>query len=74
MRFEAGKSYQTRSICDNDCIYTIEVLSRTDKTVQYREGSGRVRRSKVHSDADGEWIRPDNYSMSAVYRACRERA
>jgi hypothetical protein len=40
--------------------------------LQYREDGGRVRRSKIHQDVEGEWVRPDNYSMSAVYRATRE--
>ena len=73
-KFEAGKTYQTRSICDHDCIFSIEVISRTEKMLTYKDNGRRVRRSKIHSDGESEWIRPDNYSMSAVYRASREAA
>ncbi|VFF91883.1 Uncharacterised protein [Clostridioides difficile] len=31
IKFEVGKTYATRSICDHDYIYTIEVIKRTDK-------------------------------------------
>ena len=32
-RFEVGKTYYTRSICDNDCIIRGKVLKRTAATV-----------------------------------------
>ena len=72
--FEIGKTYETRSICDSGCIFSIEVIKRTAKTLTFRENGERVRRSKIHTDNEGEWVRPDNYSMSAVYRASREAA
>lgn len=72
-KFETGHTYQTRSACNNDCIFSIEVIKRTEKTVTYLY-SGRQRRSTIKVNEDGEWIRPDNYSMSPVFRACREIA
>ena len=34
-KFECGKIYQTRSICDYNCIFKIKIISRTEKTVTY---------------------------------------
>lgn len=34
-KFECGKIYQTRSICDYNTIFKIKILSRTEKTVTY---------------------------------------
>ena len=73
-KFEAGKTYQARSICNHDCIFSIEVISRTKKTLKFKDDGGRVRRTKIHTDSEGERIRPDKHSMSAVYRANREQA
>lgn len=72
-KFEVGRKYQTRSIGDHDCIFEIMVTSRTQKTVSYLY-NGKQRRSSIKVDADGEWIRPDNYSMAPVFRAHRETA
>lgn len=33
IKFEIGKTYTTRSVCDHDCVFTIEVIKRTDKTI-----------------------------------------
>jgi hypothetical protein len=32
-RFEVGKSYEMRSICDHDCVWFYTILRRTPKTV-----------------------------------------
>lgn len=32
-RFETGKTYQTRSVCDHDCIIAITIKKRTPKTL-----------------------------------------
>lgn len=72
-KFEVGCTYQTRSIGDHDCIFEITVTSRTIKTVSYLY-NGKKRRSNVKVDDNGEWIKPDNYSMAPVFRAYREKA
>jgi len=40
-KFEEGKTYQTRSIGDNNCIFEITVIKRTAKTVTYKQWDGR---------------------------------
>ncbi|HFH0185098.1 TPA: hypothetical protein ACGI7I_003430 [Clostridioides difficile] len=37
IKFEIGKTYATRSVCDHDCMFTIEVIKRTDKTIAFIE-------------------------------------
>jgi hypothetical protein len=72
--FEINQTYQTRSICDHECIYEITTISRTDKTLTYNYDS-KIRRSKIKTDSLGnEYITPDNYSMAPVFRAERKVA
>ncbi|HFQ7706006.1 TPA: hypothetical protein ACKOIF_004085 [Clostridioides difficile] len=68
IKFEVGKTYATRSICDHDCIYTIEVIKRTDKTITYKEYD-TVRRAKIRFNDDYEYIRVGNYSMAPNFSA-----
>ena len=50
--FKVGETYATRSICDNDCIYSATVVRRTAKTVTFRE------------DGRGEYTRRINEGLS----------
>ncbi|WP_227865299.1 hypothetical protein [Clostridioides sp. ZZV14-6044] len=68
IKFEVGKTYATRSICDHNCIYTIEVIKRTDKTITYKEDD-TVRRAKIRFNDDYEYIRVGNYSMATNFSA-----
>lgn len=72
-QFEIGHTYQTRSACNHDCIFSIQVMKRTEKTVTYLY-DGEVRRSKIMFDrySGNEYIMPDRYSMAPVFRAERE--
>jgi len=70
-RFEIGKTYQTRSICDHECIYEVVVVSRTERTVTIKSAVWN-KRCKVQVDDNGdEWIMPEHYSMAPVFRASR---
>lgn len=72
-KFEEGKTYYSRSVCNHDCIFTIEVVKRTAKTVTYIY-EGHERRSNIKLDDNGnEYIKPDNYSMAPVFRAERQQ-
>ena len=37
-KFEANKTYTTRSICDSNCIISVTIAKRTAKTVTTTEG------------------------------------
>ena len=70
-KFEIGKEYFDTSACDHNCIFTIRIVKRTEKTVTF-ERDGETRRTKLFSDERGEYIIPDRYSMAPVFRAERE--
>ena len=71
--FEVGKKYWDTSACDHNCVFTIEIIKRTDKTVTFRRRD-KERRAKIYTDNNGEYIIPERYSMAPVFRACREVA
>ena len=70
-KIEVGKEYSSRSICDSNCIFTIKVLSRTDKSAIILDHNGYERRVKIRIDefTGGEYLRPDRFSMAPTYRA-----
>lgn len=69
--FEVGKKYYDTSACDHNCIFVVEIVKRTAKTVTFRR-NGQERRAKIHTDNNGEYIIPERYSMAPVFRASRE--
>uniref|UniRef100_A0AAU8B7B2 Uncharacterized protein n=1 Tax=Dulem virus 34 TaxID=3145752 RepID=A0AAU8B7B2_9CAUD len=69
--FEIGKKYYDTSACDHNCVFVIEIVKRTAKTVTFRR-DGQERRAKIYTDRDGEYIIPERYSMAPVFRASRE--
>lgn len=72
-KFIVGRTYQCRSICDYECIYSFVVVARTDKTVSLKNSDGKVTRRKVRSYYDNsEACDPHGrYSMSPVLTADR---
>jgi len=69
-KFEIGKTYWTRSVCDHGCIFTVKVIKRTEKTVTFEE-MGSVKRRKIWTYDGEESFSPENYSMAPVFRAGR---
>lgn len=81
--FEVGKTYQTRSLCDHDCLVTWTVIDRTAKTVRMVEGTNkeplklhaatqpRVKVFRPAVDGRGvESVKPwGSYSMSPILDA-----
>ena len=58
-----------RSICDYNCIFTLNVISRKGNfaTINYMN---QTKRTKVYVDFDGtEYLQPEKYSMSPIFRA-----
>lgn len=71
-KFEPGKTYFTRSICDYDCIFKETIISRTEKTV--KTASGKTLRVSTKYNDDHEQIWPEGkYSMAPVIGADSER-
>lgn len=69
--FEIGKKYYDTSACDHNCVFVVEIVKRTAKTVTFRR-DGQERRAKIYTDCDVEYIIPERYSMAPVFRASRE--
>lgn len=71
MRFQVGKTYFTRSLCDHECIFSFEIVSRTEKTVTIKWYGDYVTRRKIRIGSDGvERIDPHGrYSMSPILSA-----
>ena len=68
-KFEVGRVYSVRSICDYDCIFQFEVVKRTDKTVWLKSG-GKVKARRVRDWDGAEACDPHGrYSMSPVLSA-----
>lgn len=65
-KFETGKTYFTRSVCDHDCIIRITVASRTAKTIVTTDG----KRFRVSEWSGVEQVKPwGSYSMCPVVGA-----
>ena len=68
-KFETGKTYATRSICDHECIFSHKILKRTPKTVTIKVHGNVVRRGIEIYEGE-ETIYPyGRYSMSPILRA-----
>jgi hypothetical protein len=67
-RFETGKTYVTRSICDADMIVRVTVAKRTDKTIVTVTGD----RLRVKVWNGVEQVKPwGSYSMAPIISADR---
>lgn len=68
-KFEVGKKYGCRSICNNDCIFEFEIIKRTEKTVVIKDTFGKEKRCKIHIENDEEYIYPQGkYSMCPILK------
>lgn len=67
--FQIGRTYQTRSICDYDCIHSFTILGRTPKSVTVNVHGKTVRRGLSIYDGVEQFKPFGTYSMCAVIRA-----
>jgi hypothetical protein len=64
--FQVGNTYTTRSICDHNCIISVTIAKRTEKTVT--DSNGKNFRIKMFNGV--ETIAPwGRYSMAPTIRA-----
>lgn len=68
-KFQAGKTYATRSACDHDCIIRVAVIRRTAKTITATV-RGEEKTLRV-SEYDGvEQVKPwGSFSMAPIVSA-----
>ena len=71
VKFEAGKTYWMRSICDWDCIWNVKIIKRTAKTVLIKiDGERENKTCRVRIYENIERISPlGRHSMSPVLSA-----
>lgn len=68
-KFEVGRTYQTRSACDYDCIFSFTIVRRTEKSV-WVEYHGEVTRRKINHYDGVETCYPlGTYSMAPCISA-----
>lgn len=71
-KFEAGKTYTTRSICDHDCVISVTIEKRTAKTVtvSFPGKTWALQTFRVGEYEGAEFIKPwGSYSMAPIIRA-----
>lgn len=71
-KFEIGKKYSARSICDHNCIWIYEVISRTAKFITLQDDHGKQIKCKIYNQTgicDDEFAYPEGrFSMCPVLR------
>lgn len=72
-RFEVGKTYATRSICDHDTWFAFTILARTAKQVTIKVNGKIVRRGLSVYDGCEQFKPYGSYSMCAIIGADDER-
>lgn len=66
---KAGQTLTARSVCDYDCVFSVQILARKGSFVTVK-AQGNTNRMKVHTDGDGEFIFAlGRYSMAPIFRA-----
>jgi len=68
-KFEVGRIYFARSLCDYNCIFSYKILRRTQKTATIKTMCG-IKRRKIYVWKDVETIHPEGkFSMCPVLKA-----
>lgn len=69
-KFEVGNKYACRSVCDHNCVWTFEVVSRTAKTIKTSCGKTLRLHAKLTDYNKCETVLPlGNYSMCPILTA-----
>ena len=71
-KFEIGKTYETRSVGDYNCIFSITVLKRTAKTITIKNWDNREATKRVKIDDGVEYFHDGSYSMAPIFKASKE--
>jgi hypothetical protein len=70
-KFETGKTYEGRSVCDHDCIFSIKVVRRTAKTLcVFIKGQAGAKTLRIGEHNGVEFVKPfGSYSMAPIIKA-----
>jgi hypothetical protein len=63
---KANQTLTSRSICDNDCIFKLQVIERKGNFATIKRDDC-IERKKIYTDFEGnEYLMPEKYSISNV--------
>lgn len=69
-KFDPGKTYSCRSICDHECVWSFTIASRTKKTIRTTCGKTLKINAKLSEYNQAETVFPlGRYSMAPTLRA-----
>ena len=73
-KFEIGKTYSMRSICDHECVWSYTVTARTAQTITMKDEHGKVVKCRVSKQVseyrNSETVYPlGKYSMCPMLSA-----
>lgn len=73
-KFEIGKTYEMRSICDHECVWRYEVIDRTKCMVTLKNEDGELQKCRINKKIseyrNTESVYPlGNYSMCPILSA-----
>lgn len=73
-KFEVGKTYSMRSVCNHDCVWSYTVIARTACTITVQNDSGEKEKFRI-SKKTSEYLKAEsvyplgNYSMCPILTA-----
>ena len=70
-QFKVGTTYYDRSICDHECVFKFQILSRTAKTITTLVSGNPVKRGLTVYDGVEQFKPFGTYSMCAIVSADR---
>lgn len=72
-KFEIGKTYRMRSICNSECVWEYTVIARTAQTITITDGKEKKKcriNKRLSEYNNSETVLPlGNYSMCPTLRA-----
>lgn len=68
-RFELGKSYECRSACDHECVWTYIIKGRTEKTITVEDEDGKVFKLRINKESS-EWRKAETVYPLGKYSMC----
>ena len=58
-KFEVGKTYACRSICDSNSVFKYEIVKRSDKKIWIKKQNGKIERRGIFVFDGVEASRPE---------------
>lgn len=68
-KFEVGKEYSMRSICDHNCIWTYTVVARTAQTITLKDERNNTIKCRVNKQVS-EWNNTETVYPLGRYSMC----